>query len=73
MTRIEHIELSIADDAIHCPGCEARIERALGREPGIRRVRADRTTQRVAVTVDRERLGPDELRARLRALGFPPA
>lgn len=71
MTHIEHIELSIADGAIHCAGCEARIERALGREPGVRRVRADHTSQRVSLTVDGDLIEPDGLRSRLSDLGFP--
>ena len=73
MARIESHELNISDRAIHCGGCESRIEQVLGREPGVRRVKADRTTQRVAVTVDADQFGLDELRAKLDALGFPPA
>ena len=73
MARIETHELTIDDHAIHCGGCEARIEQVLGREPGVRRVQADHATQQVAITIDVDRLGLDEVRARLIALGFPPA
>ena len=72
MPRIENHKLTISDQAIHCGGCETRIERALGREPGVRRVKADHTTQQVTVALDADRLGVDELRAKLDALGFRP-
>ncbi|MFV2064232.1 MAG: cation transporter, partial [Chloroflexota bacterium] len=41
MAQIENHKLNISDQAIHCGGCEARIEQVLGREPGVRRVKAD--------------------------------
>ncbi len=72
MAQIENHTLTISDQAIHCGGCEARIEQVLGREPGVRRVKADHATQQVTVALDADRLSVDELRAKLDALGFRP-
>ncbi len=72
MAHIEKHELTIGDNAIHCGGCEARIEQVIGREPRVRRVKADHATQQVAVTVDADQIGLDQLRAKLDALGFSP-
>ena len=70
MAQIENYELNIGDRAIHCGGCEARIEQVLGREPGVRRVKANHTTQQVTVAVDGDQLGLDERRAKRDAMGF---
>ena len=72
MARVSSLEVKISHDAIHCGGCESRIEQVLGKEPGVRRVKADRTTQQVTVTIDTDRLGLDEVRSRLDGMGFPP-
>ncbi|MFV2064102.1 MAG: heavy-metal-associated domain-containing protein [Chloroflexota bacterium] len=72
MAHIEHLELTVGDQAIHCGGCETRIEQVLGREPAVRHVKADHTTQQVAVTVDTDRLDREGVRAKLDALGFRP-
>jgi len=71
MAQIENHKLLISDQAIHCGGCEARIEQVLGREPAVRRVKADHTTQQVTVALDADELSVEELRAKLDELGFP--
>ncbi len=43
------LELAVRDQAIHCAGCERRIEGVLGRLVGVREVKADHRTQRVTV------------------------
>ena len=70
MAHIENHRLTIGDKAIHCGGCEARIEQVLGREPGVRRVKADHEAQQVTVAVDADQLGLDEVRAKLDTMGF---
>lgn len=60
----------IGDEKIHCSGCETRIGFALRRLPGVREVRASAETQRIAVTIDPDELGPEQVRARLRELGY---
>jgi copper chaperone len=58
------------DQKIHCEGCEQRIDRALRRLPGVREVEASAETQRVAVTLDPNQVGPEEVRERLDLLGY---
>ena len=70
MAHIENHRLTIGDEAIHCGGCEARIEQVPGREPGVRRVKADHQTQQVTISVDADQLGLDEVRAKLEGMGF---
>ncbi len=48
MATVEPIELGVRDEAIHCSGCESRIQRALDRLPGVSQVRADQQTQKVS-------------------------
>lgn len=60
----------IGDEKIHCAGCETRIGFALGRLPGVRDARATAQTQRIAVTIDPEQVSPEQVRARLRDLGY---
>ncbi len=58
------------EQKIHCEGCEQRIHRALRRLPGIQDVEASAETQRVAVTLDPDRVGPEQVRDRLDLLGY---
>jgi copper chaperone len=55
---------------IHCEGCEQRIDRALGRLPGVWEVRASAESQWVVVTLDPDQVGPDEVQDRLELLGY---
>ena len=70
MAHIENHRLTIGGEAIHCGGCEARIEEVLGREAGVRRVKTDHETQQVTVAIDADQLGLDEVRAKLDGMGF---
>ncbi len=54
---------------IHCAGCIATIEKALGALPGVERARVNLSTRRVAVRWRGET--PPPLLARLEALGYP--
>lgn len=58
------------EQKIHCEGCEQRIDRALRRLPGVQDVEASAETQRVAVTLDPDRIGPEQVRERLDLLGY---
>ncbi len=58
------------DETIHCQACERRIRNALLRLAGVADVRASAQSHRVAVTIDPTRVGPDEVRVRLKRLGY---
>lgn len=60
----------IGDERIHCSGCETRIGFALRRLPGVRDARASAQTQGIAVTISPEEVKPEQVRARLRELGY---
>lgn len=47
-------EIRVKKGAIHCPGCEATIERFLALTPGIQTVDADEKAQTVTVGWDPE-------------------
>lgn len=60
----------VGKDKIHCEGCEQRIGNALRRLPGVDDVEASAESQRVVATIDTERVGADEVRDRLKLLGY---
>lgn len=70
MTTEAALELAVLNDAIHCAGCESRIEGVLGRVRGVREVRADHRTQRVRLRVDTQATSARELLDRLARIGF---
>ncbi|RMF67934.1 MAG: heavy metal translocating P-type ATPase [Alphaproteobacteria bacterium] len=55
---------------MHCAGCIAKIERELGRLPGIDEVRANLSLKRVRIRYRPERWDAAALKDRLAALGF---
>lgn len=64
------LELVVREGAIHCAGCESRIEGALGRLPGVRAVKADHRAQRVTVRVDPGAVSARDVLERLARIGF---
>ena len=58
------------EEKLHCSGCETRVRFALQRMPGVEHVAANAETQRVAVTFDPALLTADQLRERLKEIGF---
>ena len=65
------VQFSITgDQTIHCASCEARIERALRRVAGVQDVRANADTQQVAATIDPDQVTPEQVQAKLTALGY---
>ncbi len=64
------LEFAVREQAIHCAGCESRIEGALGRLPGVREAKADHRTQRVIVRVDPGVVSARDVLERLARIGF---
>ncbi|MBI3971558.1 MAG: heavy-metal-associated domain-containing protein [Chloroflexi bacterium] len=58
------------EEKIHCAGCEQRITRALLRLHGVQSVHASAQNQEVLAMVDPTQVGPDQVRAKLRQLGY---
>ena len=68
MTKIEFTV--VGEQRIHCPGCERRIKTALEELPGVQEAEADSKAQRVTVYLDPKRISPEEIRDRLKRLGY---
>ena len=60
----------IGEQTIHCASCEQRIGKALRRLDGVRDARASAATQQVEVYFDPSQVGAEELRAKLRQIGY---
>lgn len=60
----------VGDQTIHCSSCEARIDRALHRVPGVEEVHASAQTQHVVVTINPDQVGPEQIKAKLEQLGY---
>ena len=73
MATLQAIELGVMDEAIHCSGCESRIQRALGRLPGVSQVRADQKTQKVSLHLEQDKTSLKEIMERLEFIGYPVA
>lgn len=70
MANIEQMELMVEDTAIHCGGCESRIEVVLKKLPGVMKVKADHRTQRVSLAIDQDKTPLDEVKQKLEVAGF---
>jgi len=70
MAKVGHVELMVRDKAIHCNGCESRIETVLKKLPGVENVKADHKTQKVTITLDPEKVSNGQIRAKLEQLGY---
>lgn len=66
------LELSLAVEGLRCAACTWLIERALGAEPGVERVRVQALTQRVTLRWRRDEVSLSTLARRLAALGYKP-
>lgn len=53
-----------------CGGCENAVKRGLARLDGVGEVTASHAVARVVVTFDPNRVSPDEIRARIGAMGY---
>ena len=63
-------EASLITKGMHCDGCEARIERVLGRLDGVRRVEANHTAERVEVAYEETEIDEQTIRTRITEIGF---
>ncbi|MFQ5460342.1 MAG: heavy-metal-associated domain-containing protein [Anaerolineae bacterium] len=71
MGKIATLELKLDGSlTLHCSGCENTVEHALAALQGVRRVRADRRTQRVEVLYDPDEADLDQITSRLETLGY---
>ena len=70
MTQIETYEIHVLDKAIHCSGCEARIQSVLARMPGVQEVDADYKTQKVHFTLDSASVSVQDVKEKLEDLGY---
>lgn len=58
------------EQTIHCGGCENRIQRALGRLPGVQSVKANHLTQQIQLDLDTEQTRLEQIKATLDAMGY---
>lgn len=58
------------EEKMHCEGCESRVRNALQRLDGVHGVITCIEEQRIAVSIDPERVSPDQLETRLRQIGY---
>jgi copper chaperone CopZ len=70
MAKIEQLELTVQDKAIHCGGCESRIQNVLGKLPGVIKAKADHQTQQVSLALDTDKTTVDEVKEKLAAAGY---
>ena len=63
-------EIQVLDRGIHCAGCEVRIQKVIGRLPGVIEVKADHKTQKVRATLHPDKISVAEVIAKLEDLGY---
>lgn len=64
------VELTAPD--ISCDKCKANMEGDLAGDPGVGQVTVDVGARRVRIEYDKDQTGPQQLRARLGEIGYPP-
>ena len=70
MAQIESHEITVRNKAIHCVGCEARIQSGLTRMPGVQEVKASHKTQQVDLTLDSASVSIQDVKDKLEDLGY---
>jgi cation-transporting ATPase V len=65
---LEHAELAVA--GMHCASCAVRIERVLGRQPGVADANVNFATHRASVAYDRDAVDLGALHAAVERLGY---
>lgn len=63
-----HVDFLVPD--MHCAGCIASIERALGKQPGVATARANLTSRRVGIDFDMAAASPDAMLEAIEGLGY---
>ncbi len=69
----EPATIELTAPGISCGKCKTNIEGDLASEPGVGQVIVDVGARRVCIAYDQEETGPEQLRARLREIGYPAA
>ena len=70
MAQIETHEVTVLDKAIHCEGCEARIQSVIARVPGVQQAKASHKTQKVHLTLDSASVSIQDIKDKLEDLGY---
>lgn len=60
----------VGENKMNCGGCEQRVGNALHRLEGVRDVEASFQTQEVTVNIDESKLRGEQVRDKLRQLGY---
>jgi cation-transporting ATPase V/Cu+-exporting ATPase len=64
------VELQFSVSGMTCGSCAARVERALGRQPGVERAAVNFATERASVAIDPGRVGLEDLVVAVGRLGY---
>ncbi|MDP9299572.1 MAG: heavy metal translocating P-type ATPase [Actinomycetota bacterium] len=67
---LQRVELALRTDGIACATCMTNIEGALVRLPGVDRADANYSAERVSVSFDPARIGLDDMRGAVEAIGY---
>ncbi len=70
MAKIETHEIKVLDKAIHCEGCEARIQSVLTKVPGVQEAKASYKTQSVQLSLDSDSVSVQDVKDKLEDLGY---
>ena len=62
--------LTLKVTGMTCGGCENAVKRGLAKLEGVGDVTASHAESKVAVTFDPSRVAPDEIKARIGAMGY---
>ena len=62
--------LTLTVTGMTCGGCENAVKRGLSRLDGVGEVTASHADARVVVTFDPSRVSPDDIKARIGAMGY---
>lgn len=58
------------EEKMHCAGCETRIQNALKRLDGVYEVQASTDEQEIALSINTDKVGADQIEQRLEQLGY---
>jgi copper chaperone len=68
---IENLSYTVTgEEKMHCGGCESRVKNALQRLEGVHEVTASAGEQDIRVSIDRSKVSPEQVKARLAQIGY---
>lgn len=68
---IENLSYTVTgEEKMHCAGCESRVKNALQRLDGVHQVVAAAEGQDIRVSIDRSKISPERIEARLAQIGY---